>query len=67
RLLLAFTCGRCGHRDAKHLSRRAYLTGVVIVQCSGCTSKHLIADNLGWFRDEGVTIETLMREKGDSV
>ena len=28
---------------------------------------HLIADNLGWFRDEGVNIEQLMKEKGKKV
>jgi len=27
----------------------------------------LIADNLGWFRDEGVNIEQLMKEKGKKV
>ena len=26
----------------------AYRTGVVIAVCKGCSSKHLIADNLGW-------------------
>ncbi|KAI8058394.1 DNL zinc finger-domain-containing protein [Syncephalis plumigaleata] len=67
RLLLAFTCNRCGHRQARHLSRRAYYTGVVIIQCDGCKSKHLIADHLDWFRDKGVTVEDLMREKGESV
>ncbi|RKP25491.1 DNL zinc finger-domain-containing protein [Syncephalis pseudoplumigaleata] len=67
RLLLAFTCNRCGHRQARHLSRRAYYTGVVIIQCDGCKSKHLIADHLDWFRDGGITVEQLMREKGESV
>ena len=28
---------------------------------------HLIADNLGWFRDEGVNIETLMKEQGKKM
>ena len=27
----------------------------------------MIADNLGWFRDEGVNIEQLMKEKGKKV
>ncbi|KAI9591304.1 DNL zinc finger-domain-containing protein [Syncephalis fuscata] len=67
RLLLAFTCNRCGHRQACHLSKKAYYSGVVIIQCDGCKSKHLIADHLDWFRDKGVTVEDLMKEKGESV
>ena len=27
----------------------------------------MIADNLGWFRDENVNIEDIMREKGERV
>ena len=28
---------------------------------------HLIADNLGWFRDGGVNVEDLMAEQGNRV
>lgn len=28
---------------------------------------HLIADHLGWFEDEGTTIEDILRLKGESV
>ncbi len=41
--------------------------GVVLIRCEGCDNLHLIADNLGWFRDEGVNIEQLMKEKGKKV
>ena len=37
------------------------------MRCPGCESLHLIADNLGWFDDEKVNIETIMQEKGQSV
>ena len=40
---------------------------VVLIRCEGCDNLHLIADNLGWFRDEGVNIEQLMKEKGKKV
>ena len=36
---------------------------MVIVQCPQCKSRHLLADNLGWFGGRG-NIEDLMREKG---
>lgn len=36
-------------------------------RCSGCNNLHLVADNLGWFRDGKTNIEDLMREKGNSV
>ena len=40
---------------------------MVLIRCEGCDNLHLIADNLGWFRDEGVNIEQLMKEKGKKV
>lgn len=67
RYLLAFTCKRCQHQQQKHLSKQAYHHGVVIVRCDGCSNLHLIADNLGWFRDNPVNIETLLKEKGEEL
>ena len=49
------------------MSRQAYNHGVVLIQCSSCKNRHLIADHLGWFRDSSTTIETLMRERGEKV
>ncbi|KAI9477393.1 hypothetical protein IWW42_004656 [Coemansia sp. RSA 1085] len=67
RLLIGFTCKVCSHRQHKTMSKNAYQKGVVLIQCDGCKNRHLIADNLGWFRDRNVNIEDLMREKGEQV
>ena len=41
---------------------------MVIVQCDGCDSRHLVADHLGWFSHvRGRTIEEILAEKGESV
>ncbi len=45
-LLLAFTCKKCGTRSSHIISKQAYLTGSVLVQCPGCKNRHLIADHL---------------------
>jgi hypothetical protein len=49
------------------MSRHAYDHGVIIIQCSSCQNRHLIADHLGWFRDGRTTIEDLMLEQGEKV
>jgi len=62
-----FTCNVCQHRQARTFSKDAYELGVVLIRCEGCENLHLIADNLGWFRDENVNIEQLMKEGGKKV
>lgn len=49
------------------MSKLAYTKGVVLIECPGCQNRHLIADNLGWFRDSRTTVEDLIREKGEAV
>lgn len=51
RMLIGFTCKKCQHRTHRTMSHHAYHHGIVLIECSGCQSRHLIADNLGWFRD----------------
>lgn len=74
RLSITFTCTvpDCGTRSTHEFTKRSYQKGIVIVQCPGCESRHLIADHLGWFKEsteEGKlkTVEDLMRAKGESV
>lgn len=37
------------------------------MQCDHCKNRHLIADHLGWFKNGGVTVEDLVKEKGETV
>lgn len=40
---------------------------LLCLSCPGCSKLHLIADNFGWFDDNPVNIEDIMREKGQQV
>jgi len=62
-----FTCSVCNNRQGRTFSKDAYQNGVVLIRCEGCDNLHLIADNLGWFRDEKVNIEQIMQEKGSKI
>ena len=52
-LYMMFTCGQCETRAVRGFSRQAYENGVVIVTCPGCSSKHVVADRMGWFGEPG--------------
>lgn len=68
RLMIQFTCKVCNHRQSKTFSKKSYYSGVVIIRCDGCRNLHLIADNLGWFKDvKRWTIEDILRERGESL
>ena len=51
RLLLGFTCGVCSKRHYKSVSKIAYNKGLVLIECDGCKNRHLIKDNIGWFKE----------------
>lgn len=67
KMQMIYTCKVCNTRNSQTISNQAYTQGVVIVRCSGCKNNHLVADNLGWFRDRKTNIEDILKEKGETV
>ncbi len=63
KMILMYTCKVCNTRSAKKISKQGYEKGVVIVRCSCCQSKHLIADNMGIFEDAGWNIHDYLSGK----
>ena len=51
RMGIQFRCKVCNHTLQKTFTRQSYEQGVVIIRCDSCSNLHLIADNLGWFKD----------------
>lgn len=68
RLMIGFTCKKCGNRTHKFMSKKAYEQGVVIIKCPGCDANHLIADHLGWYDtlNKVGTLETMYQKLGRS-
>ncbi|KAJ4375195.1 hypothetical protein N0V83_002280 [Neocucurbitaria cava] len=64
---LTFTCNVCKTRSSHRLSKQGYHHGTVLISCPDCKNRHLISDHLKIFSDKSVTIEDLMREKGNLV
>merc|ERR1712000_286003 len=65
---LSFTCVPCGHRSHHNISKQGYHTGSTLISCPECRNRHVISDHLGIFGDKkGVTIEDIMKEKGQLV
>lgn len=65
---LVYRCKLCNTRNSKLVSEAAYRSGVVILQCDGCSVNHLIADHSGWFaKTNGKSFDQVLAEKGDRV
>ncbi|CAR26847.1 hypothetical protein ZYGR_0I01190 [Zygosaccharomyces rouxii] len=66
-MMIAFTCKKCNDRSSHTMSKQAYTKGTVLIQCPSCQVRHLIADHLKIFSDEHITIEDILRAKGESA
>lgn len=64
---LTFTCVPCGERSGHVVSKQGYHRGSVLITCPSCRNRHVISDNLNIFGDRKITVEDLLREKGQLV
>ncbi|KAF2402386.1 zf-DNL-domain-containing protein, partial [Trichodelitschia bisporula] len=64
---MAFTCKKCDTRSTHRISKQGYHHGTVLVTCPGCKNRHLMADHLKIFSDERVTLEDILKNKGQLV
>ncbi|RDA89220.1 hypothetical protein CP532_0568 [Ophiocordyceps camponoti-leonardi (nom. inval.)] len=64
---LSFTCIPCDSRSHHRVSKHGYHFGSVLITCPGCRNRHVISDHLRIFGDRDITVEDLMREKGQLV
>ncbi|KAF2968813.1 hypothetical protein GQX73_g4779 [Xylaria multiplex] len=64
---LTFTCVPCTNRSTHIVSKQGYHKGSVLITCPFCRNRHVISDNLNIFGDRKITVEELLREKGQLV
>ncbi|GMM36274.1 Zim17 protein [Saccharomycopsis crataegensis] len=67
KLMISFTCKKCSTRSSHIMSKQAYTAGTVLIECPGCHNRHLIADHLKIFNDNRITIEDILKAKGETV
>ncbi|CAF1002187.1 unnamed protein product [Rotaria sp. Silwood1] len=72
RMGIQFTCKVCDHKLQKTFTRQSYEQGVVIIRCDSCLNLHLIADNLGWFKDltqngKFKNVAQMLQAKGETI
>ncbi|GAM85727.1 hypothetical protein ANO11243_037350 [Dothideomycetidae sp. 11243] len=61
---MTFTCRKCLHRSSHKISKQGYHHGTTLITCPGCKNRHLISDHLKIFSDKSITLEDILREKG---
>ncbi|KAI3404769.1 DNLZ [Candida oxycetoniae] len=66
KLLIEFTCNVCNDRSKHSMSKQAYEHGTVLIECPSCHNRHLIADNLGFIRDDKFNLKDYLESEGQS-
>ena len=61
---ITFTCRKCLERSSHRITKQAYHFGTTLITCPGCKNRHLISDHLKIFSDRSITLEDILREKG---
>ncbi|KAK0624752.1 DNL zinc finger-domain-containing protein [Bombardia bombarda] len=64
---MTFTCVPCGERSAHNVTKQGYHHGSVLITCPGCRVRHVISDHLKIFGDRKLTVEDILRERGQLV
>lgn len=64
---IVFTCKPCGTRSKHRISKQGYHHGSILISCPGCRNRHVISDHLRIFGDRALTVEDLMKERGQLV
>ncbi|KAK7908432.1 hypothetical protein PG985_015735 [Apiospora marii] len=64
---LTFTCVPCSERSTHTVSKQGYHKGSVLITCPSCRNRHIISDHLNIFGNRSITVEDLMRERGQLV
>ena len=72
KLLLGVTCKVCSTRSHRMVSHNSFHKGIILFQCPSCQTRHLISDNIGWFKDltkeiGGKDVEEIGRLKGEHI
>jgi protein import protein ZIM17 len=62
---LTFTCKPCLKRSTHRISKQGYHRGSVLITCPQCKNRHVISDHLQMFSDQRLTIEDILKEKGE--
>ena len=61
---MTFTCKKCLERSSHRVTKQAYHFGTTLITCPGCKNRHLISDHLKIFSDKNITLEDILKEKG---
>ncbi|KAK2753508.1 hypothetical protein FQN54_007898 [Arachnomyces sp. PD_36] len=64
---ITFTCNPCGTRSSHRMSKHGYHKGTVLINCPGCSNRHVISDHLRIFMDKQKTLEDILEEKGQGL